>query len=880
MKKLLTILTLMLVLAVIFCACTKEEQKDPDTTTSQVTDATTEANHDQSSEQTTVSQTETETEADVPTESQSEETTAEDTSIEETTTTEETTTEEVTTNPPIPPIVYDFNSIAPAGVKTYFSNANQTEYVVEKDENDEAYVKLTTSGAVINDPFISFDVAAYARKIKAQVANLDVYKYVMLKVKSVGMTDGSFYMYYGTNKNASITGTQVVNAGYDVDDSEWQYIFFDCSNEENWTGRITTFRFDYTMTAVSAGESLYIAEVKFLADDREYYESLGLDFGDIGFDISKENADKADELLSSVTGPTTSFDNYKGEQAEHEDASLNIWFDHMYDRTANNNNVSTGRLSYQMMLAKNERENCQLILASDNNVEGLKIYISDFTNANGDTLATDLFWGYYFNIEGEKLVEPLVPVIYEKNDKMQDWIAGNNGAGLVITDQQKYNGFDIKGGENQTFIIRVTTLPNTPAGEYSATVRVLDKDGKEVKKVTVFTYVWNFELPEETSCKTLMDLDDFNLFVSYGDWAGVLTNDKGWGLYETYYNFLLENRVCAYDIPGVQYQNGSGVYTDSMMEYVKNPRVVAFQPTGWSKALSADGIKTAYEALSQNPEWLEKAYFYPVDEPGNVGKLNDINYWGSVLKENFPGYKLIVPTHLNAPVSGGDYYSYIDEYVNVWCPHTYFYNTFAEWYADRSLTYRNSPAVDAKLGSFRDRMWQAQSEGEEAWWYVTRFPHDPEITLTINTDAVNYRTLFWQQKLYDVDGFLYYLVNDWSNNSGVWVPDAEQEFLLGLDSHHEVNAEYPYNVYGNGILLYAGVYFGQVDPIGSVRLECVRDGIEDFEYLTMLEEIYGYDVVQAIVHTWTQSLGEYNTDTEAFTALRTQIAMLLENANK
>ena len=843
----------MLVLSVIFCAC---NQNNTDDTAAQTTDEIKEETTDVTSDDTT---------EDI---GSSEETT------------EEITTEEVTTKPAIPPVVYDFNSIAPAGVKTYFSNANQTEYDVIKGDDDVTYVKFTTSGSVFNDPFISFEAQSYAKKTKKEVANLDVYKYVMLKVKSVGMTDGSFYLYYTTSKNTSISEKQVVSAMYDVNDSEWQYVFFDCSGEENWTGRIATFRFDYTMSAVGAGESLYISEIKFIADDKEYYEELGLDFDDIGFDISKESANTAEELLSSVTGPATAFDSYKGEVAEHEDASLDIWFDHMYDRTANNNNVSTGKSSYQMMLAKNEREDCQLILASDNNTEGLKIYISDFKNANGDTLTTDLFWGYYFNIDGEKLAEPLVPVTYEKNEEMQNWLNGGNGAGKTIVDQQKYDGFDIKAGENQTFVIRVTTLPDTPAGEYSATVRILDKNGNEVKKVTVFAYVWNFTLTEETSCKTLMDLDDYNLFVSYGDYAGVLENDKGWGLYEIYYNFLLENRVCAYDIPGAQYQEGSGIYTESMMAYVQNPRVVAFQPTGWAKALSANGIKTAYETLSQNPEWLEKAYFYPVDEPGSVAKLDEINYWGSVLAENFPGYKLIVPTHLNASVSGGDYYSYISEYVNVWCPHTYFYNTFAEWYADKSLTYRNSPSVDAKLGSFRDRMWQEQSEGDEAWWYVTRFPHDPEITLTINTDAVNYRTLFWQQKLYEVDGFLYYLVNDWANNSGVWVPDAEQEYLLGLDAHHEVNEDYPYNVYGNGILLYSGAYFGQLDPIGSIRLECVRDGIEDFEYLTMLEEIYGDAVVDAIIYTWTQGLGQYSTDTEAFTALRMQVAMLIEGANK
>ena len=47
----------------------------------------------------------------------------------------------------------------------------------------------------------------------------------------------------------------------------------------------------------------------------------------------------------------------------------------------------------------------------------------------------------------------------------------------------------------------------------------------------------------------------------------------------------------------------------------------------------------------------------------------------------------------------------------------------------------------------------------------------------METQAVRYRILFWQQKLYGVDGFLYYLVNDWYEIS-------ENQ---GLNSKHEIN---------------------------------------------------------------------------------------------
>ena len=53
---------------------------------------------------------------------------------------------------------------------------------------------------------------------------------------------------------------------------------------------------------------------------------------------------------------------------------------------------------------------------------------------------------------------------------------------------------------------------------------------------------------------------------------------------------------------------------------------------------------------------------------------------------------------------------------------------------------------------------------------------------------------------------------------------------------------------------------------------------EDFEYLTILEEKYGKDVVDAIINQWTTSVGEYNTDQEQFNALRAQLGALIESA--
>lgn len=797
-------------------------------------------------------------------------------------TTEEPTTEapttDATTEEPAPEsksAIIDFNAVDASALAKLFTGANGLSVTVETDEDGEQYAALTTTVAT-NDPFVEFGVKKFYKAAGIKSISADDFKYVMFKVRNISCSNGTFELFFYAGKVAAPTADMLTTSSYDLSHNDWQYVLFDLSSFEGWTGTVNGFRFDYMTGALAAGETLQIAEIQFLESDEAYYKMMDIDWDQVGIHASEQGKAEADKLLNSISKPTTNYDSYTPEAAEHEDTTLSLWFDHMFNRTPQATNQSNGKVTYQIQLAKNEIEGCQFLLGSENGAQGLKVYVSDFTNANGDTLTTELFWGYYFNVEGERVIDPLPPVSYTPEQGMLEWVNGGNGGGEAMTLLQKYNGFDIKAGENQAFIIKATSKPGSAAGEYAATITVVDQNGNEVKKATVFAYVWNFELPEATSCKTLMSLGSFDIYYSYKDWGGDLRNSQGKNLYTGYYDYLLANRVCAYDLP---FGNEDGKFSDpGFIEYLDNPRVVAFQPLGFSKQLNAGNTANAYAFLSQKQEWLDKAYFYPVDEPLTVQRLNDINYYGALLSENFPGYQLIVPMHVNYNVGGGDYFSYVSEYVNVWCPKTFFYNTFAEWYGDRDLTYGCSIVNEIKLGSFRERMWKEQEGGDELWWYVTRRPSDPEITLIINDDAVNIRTLFWQQKLYNVDGFLYYLVNDWTNGSTKWYVPSADEFLYGMDALHEIEASQGINVYGNGILLYSGVYFAQTDPVGSLRLECVRDGIEDYEYLTILEEKYGKDVVDAIINKWTTSVGEYSTDIEQFRELRAQLGALVEAA--
>ncbi len=731
-------------------------------------------------------------------------------------------------------------------IKKYFTGGNLMEASSYEDPDEGNVLKLTSTAAG-QDPYITFNFRNYSRSNDVGVFKADDYRYVIFRAKVENCSQGTFELFYGVGSNTNISGDKMVQGIFDNSGDEWQYIVFDMKSQTNWSGTIAIFRFDYQTAVSAAGENMYISDILFAKDEEELQKITRLGLEDpFVVETNPEAESKVVELLGTAD-KAPAVDNTKLEAAK-EDKNLDLWFNHAYTKTPAEDIKSTGWNSYMMRLAKNEAEGVHLLLASTGGHTGLTVSVSDFKNADGKTLKTDLYYGYYFDdVDGQTIVDPIPPVMEGKT-------------------------FDLEGGRSYLFVIKATSAIDSPAGEYTATVTVKDANGNEIKRAVVSANVWNFTLPEATSCKTQMDLSWYNIYVAHECYEG---DDSL--LYKNYYDLLLENRVCAYTLPYAT----KGTFSDSrILEYLDNPRVTAFNPLDWKTfdfdriSYSTELVRIAYEFLSQKPEWLAKSYFYIVDEPGNKDALDRINTAGEILKENFPGYKMMSPMHLNYSLNAEnteDYITYISDAINVWCYKPYFYTTYAEYSYDKSLAYRMSAGIEKNLGTFGDRMEKEQAEGDELWWYVTRRPENPEITLLMDTESVRHRILFWQQKLYNVDSFLYYLVNDWyeiGENNGL---NKKHETQGGMDN---------FDCYGNGVLVYCGQDFDVYGGVGSLRLENVRDGIEDFEYLTMLEDLYGKEVTDALIYRLTTSISRYNTDINNFTDLRIALGNILEAAGE
>ena len=573
--------------------------------------------------------------------------------------------------------------------------------------------------------------------------------------------------------------------------------------------------------------------------------------------LSYEDSVKAANLLNSAVNAAPAISN-TALTAANEDSNLSLWFDHSYNNTPAETVTSTGMNSYQILLAKNEIEGCHLMLASKVNMDGVTLEVSDFKDKNGNVLTKEICYGWYFEgVEGKTVADP-IPVLEHE--------------------------FSLKANKSQMFIIKVKSKTNTPTGQYSATVVVKNSSGQEIKKANVYAYVWNFALPLASSCKTLTDLNEWAVIVG-ANRENTTKDGLEDDLYALYYEYLLENRVNCYTLP---YAKRGQFWDERVKQYLDDPRMNAFT-LAWKihpEATQNDTnlrayIQAAYNMVSQKQEWLDKAYFYPDkgDEPLSTSTLNLIKNYNKIYTEIFGSHKLIIPMHYNALVnSNTDFFKYLENDVNVWCGKTYFFNTqIDKAYNSKLYTNFYNKSMEDKFGTFKSRMANAKAEGDEVWWYITRFPHNPEITLSISDKSIQHRLLFWQQKLYDVDGFLYYMCNEWEN-SKQWTKKYE----------HAV-AGTVVDTYGNGVLIYPGGALpeyiekygsdGYPGPIGSLRLESIRDGVDDYDYFTILDNLYGEGTSDLIIKQLTVSLGSYKTDSELFNRLRTAVGNLIAARN-
>ena len=602
---------------------------------------------------------------------------------------------------------------------------------------------------------------------------------------------------------------------------------------------------------------------------------------------------------SAADEPADPADIYEPQIAPYEDASLELWFEHAFKKVMTSDVTPSGMDTYSVYMAKNEIENAQFILYSDETKEKMRASVTDFRDEHGNTVEAELYYQMYTKLENLNTLA--YPGATEENTFIR-----NGEQPDPIVPASKIGRFQLNGGKSQAFYIRLKTTEDSASGWYSAQLNIYNAESQIVKTATVYAYVWDFTIDEKTELKTSFFLD--NKYDAHGS-------------YKEYYDYLLENRILAMDIPG---------NLDSSNPYVTNDRVNAIRVSnvnGGNVGAYLDHYAAypeyadIYADLSGMAEWEEikdKFYFYTLDEAlskefidttgRGTGTVDDVIYRSEVLDKYWPNAGKVVPYHENHPYP---YYTYdgpvadqdisiikdgtqgmIDsESCTIWCPQFYGLTPLSEILSHdydqnrsdapiRTLSGNRSGNLlvgesyfnwDAVFGDMRDRVISAniirnrdENNNDELWTYSAGYNSGYAYpNHLIDNTGLQTKMLFWQMYQLDVEGYLYYGANFWTEYddiNGIYVDTTVTGNRKGawkVNLHPTYADGHP--VYGNGMLFYTAsmASLTTVDYIGSVRVELMRDGIEEYQMFTMLEELCGDKAADDIVNSVSKNVINY-----------------------
>ncbi|MHA1717479.1 MAG: glycoside hydrolase domain-containing protein [Promethearchaeota archaeon] len=206
--------------------------------------------------------------------------------------------------------------------------------------------------------------------------------------------------------------------------------------------------------------------------------------------------------------------------------------------------------------------------------------------------------------------------------------------------------------------------------------------------------------------------------------------------------------------------------------------------------------KLANKTTPWNTTYLDQAYFFIRDEPGPE-LYNAIINAAKLIHEYAPSLKIMET--MNQPLE--TYPDSFLEEVDIYCMHIH------RWYPSSYYPRDDKPnGWPSRIRSFLANY--NGSRKKELWVYLThnRFP-TPDTDIYMS--GIMQRNSYWLFWIYGIPGWLY-----WSFNWGV-----------------DMSGGYGYAGYGESTL----VGYRENDlPMSSLRLERIRDGIEDYEYFWLL----------------------------------------------
>jgi hypothetical protein len=413
--------------------------------------------------------------------------------------------------------------------------------------------------------------------------------------------------------------------------------------------------------------------------------------------------------------------------------------------------------------------------------------------------------------------------------------------------------FDLPAGQTHGFWVDVYIPPDARPGRYRGTYRVTAEGGKAVE-IPVTLTVWDFTLPRVSTLKTALGSPAGRMRSYYRERAraGKEKEPSGWAAVETQCaEMLTRHRINATPPAGsiVPVAQPDGSYRISpeqvrtLREFIDRYHVNAImvpRPTGIVKDLELQReklhawLKSWDRAAAELNRPYVVFYTYLKDEPNDEEAYKYVQKWGRAIREANSVVKvLVVEQTWSQNQTWGDLYGAID----IWCP----------------LFLLFKPESAAKRQALGETIWTytALCQGDKTPWWHIDYP------------LLNYRVPAWLAWRYRIRGLLYWGgMSYWRQVEDPWT----DPWTYGR----------PARVYnGEGTLVYPGRAAGYDGIAPSLRLKALRDSIEDYEYLAILERLRLADQAEKVLLPLAGSWFQWETDPTAYQKARARLAEMI-----
>jgi uncharacterized protein (TIGR03437 family) len=387
----------------------------------------------------------------------------------------------------------------------------------------------------------------------------------------------------------------------------------------------------------------------------------------------------------------------------------------------------------------------------------------------------------------------------------------------------------VPANETRSAWIDVFVPPGTPSGYYAASASVTD-GGSVIATLPVQLKVWDFEIPSTATLTSAFGMTWNGLCVqAYGSYfncgqypgsggspdRGVELSHVAQGM------FFLDHRVTISDIVST----GPAGADWSSFDATYGPLMDGSGPTALSgarltsmKYVNSDTVNAAdirnWVAHFGSKGWISRLFHYHCDEPPYGCTWDQAVSEVEAVRAASPDMQTLLTTD----IAGATQHGLLDA-VDILTP------VVDAMEPRGGLNLR--PSYDTWLGRPDKHLWWYQACGEHESCsngapgpMTSTWP-----SYMVDASPVRNRIFQWMAFLYGIQGELYYLTDY------CWVAND-------CGSADPWVSLYAFGGNGDGTLFYPGTAarIGGTTPVpvSSIRLELIRDGMEDYEYLMAL----------------------------------------------